>query len=112
MPQDLMSVTQHEDPRENVAAAIRVLAGHDTSQARNAVALNAALLMVMSDAVPTVQSGIDTALTIIDAGAGLDTLQQFVRLTGGAPDKLRSLLRPVSPTALLVSPGSKEKAPC
>ncbi|MCD9875352.1 hypothetical protein [Streptomyces guryensis] len=112
MPQDLMSVTQHEDPRENVAAAIRVLAGHDTSQARNAVALNAALLMVMSEAVPTVQSGIDTALTIIDAGAGLDTLQQFVRLTGGAPDKLRSLLRPVSPTALLVSPGNKEKAPC
>jgi anthranilate phosphoribosyltransferase len=112
MPQDLMSVTQHEDPRENVAAAIRVLAGHDTSQARNAVALNAALLMVMSETVPTVQSGIDTALTIIDAGAGLDTLQQFVRLTGGAPDKLRSLLRPVSPTAFLVSPGNKEKAPC
>ncbi|MFD6338961.1 hypothetical protein [Streptomyces sp. NPDC060131] len=112
MPQDLMSVTQHEDPQENVAAAIRVLAGHDTSQARNAVALNAALLMVMSGAVPTVQSGIDTALTIIDAGAGLDTLQQFVRLTGGAPDKLRSLLRPVSPTSLLVSRGNKEKAPC
>lgn len=112
MPQDLMSVSQHEDPRENVAAAIRVLAGQDTSQARNAVALNAALLMLTSEAVPTIQSGIDTALTIIDAGAGLDTLQQFVRLTGGAPDKLRSLLQPVSPTALLVSPGSKEKAPC
>ncbi|MEU1278846.1 hypothetical protein [Streptomyces sp. NPDC005805] len=112
MPQDLMSVTQHEDPRENVAAAIRVVAGHDTSQARNAVALNAALLMVMSEAVPTVQSGIDTALTIIDAGAGMDTLQQFVRLTGGAPDMLRSLLRHVTPTALLVSPGNKEKTPC
>ncbi|MEV1067339.1 hypothetical protein [Streptomyces sp. NPDC050263] len=112
MPQDLMSVAQHEDPQENVAAAIRVLAGQDTSQARNAVALNAALLMLMSEAAPTIQSGIDTALTIIDVGAGLDTLQQFVRLTGGAPDKLRSLLRPVSPTALLVSPDSKEKAPC
>ncbi|GGZ85559.1 hypothetical protein [Streptomyces bluensis] len=44
MPQDLLSVTQHDDPRENVAAAVRVLAGQDTSQARNAVALNAALL--------------------------------------------------------------------
>ncbi|MEH0557015.1 MULTISPECIES: hypothetical protein [unclassified Streptomyces] len=112
MPEDLLSVTQHDDPTENVAAAIRVLAGQDTSQARNAVALNAALLMLMSEAVPTIQSGIDTALTIIDAGAGMDTLQQFVRLTGGAPDKVRSLLRPVSPTSLLVSPGSKEKAPC
>ncbi|MGW2695299.1 hypothetical protein ACWC3Y_26345 [Streptomyces sp. NPDC001296] len=112
MPQDLSSVTQYEDPQENVAAAIRVLAGRDTSEARNAVALNAALLMVMSEVVPTIQSGIDKALTIIDAGTGLDTLQQFVRLTGGAPHKLNSLLRPVSPTALLVSHGVKEEAPC
>jgi anthranilate phosphoribosyltransferase len=109
MPQDLRSVTQREDPRENVAAAIRVLAGQDTSQARNAVALNAALLMLMSEAVPTIQSGIDKALTIIDAGAALDTLQRFVRLTGGAADKFRSLLRPVSPPALLVNHGSKEQ---
>ncbi|MER6165039.1 hypothetical protein [Streptomyces violaceorubidus] len=112
MPQDLTSVTQHEDPRENVAAAIRVLAGRDTSQARNAVALNAALLMVMSEAAPTIRSGINKALTIIDAGAALDTLQQFVRLTGGGPHQLRSLLRPIAPTALLVSQGVKETAPC
>ncbi|WP_143660057.1 hypothetical protein [Streptomyces sp. WZ.A104] len=112
MPQDLTSVTQREDPRENVAAAVRVLAGRDTSQARNAVALNAALLMVMSEAAPTIRSGIDKALTIIDSGAALDTLQQFVRLTGGAPHQLRSLLRPIAPTALLVSQGVKETAPC
>ncbi|WP_369223980.1 hypothetical protein AB5J52_25090 [Streptomyces sp. R39] len=112
MPQDLKSVTQHEDPQENVAAAIRVLAGRDTSQARNAVALNAALLMVMSEATPTIQSGIDKALTIIDTGSGLDTLQQFVRLTGGTPHQLKSLLRPVSALAPLVSPGIKETAAC
>lgn len=112
MPQDLESVTQYEDPRENVAAAVRVLAGRDTSQARNAVALNAALLMVMSEAAPTIRSGVDKALTIIDSGTALDTLQQFVRLTGGAPHKLRSLLRPIAPTALLVSTGVKEAAPC
>ncbi|MFF7145420.1 hypothetical protein ACFZB5_30110 [Streptomyces nodosus] len=112
MPQDLMSVAQHEDPLENVAAAIRVLAGRETSQARNAVALNAALLMVMSEAAPTIQSGIDKALTIIDAGAALDTLQQFVRLTGGAPHQLHSLLRLISPPTLLVGPGVKETAPC
>ncbi|MBT2487808.1 hypothetical protein J7E96_04530 [Streptomyces sp. ISL-96] len=112
MPQDLMSVTQYEDPRENVAAAVRVLAGRDTSQARNAVALNAALLMVMSEAAPTIRSGIDKALTVIDSGAALDTLQQFVRLTGGAPHQLNSLLRPIAPTALLVSPGVKETAAC
>ncbi|WP_053207074.1 hypothetical protein [Jiangella muralis] len=112
MPQDLMSVTQHDDPRQNVAAAIRVLAGQDTSQAQNAVALNAALLMLMSNVVSSIQSGIDLALTIIDAGAGLDTLQQFVRLTGGGPDKLRSLLEPVARTPLLVSSGGKETTPC
>lgn len=112
MPQDLMSVTQHDDPQANVAAAIRVLAGQDTSQARNAVALNAALLMLRSEAVSNIQFGIEKALEIIDAGAGLDTLQQFVRLTGGAPDKLRSLLRSFCPMNLIVSASSREPVPC
>ncbi|GAA1934917.1 anthranilate phosphoribosyltransferase [Streptomyces sodiiphilus] len=112
MPQDLLSVSQHEDPRANVAAAISVLAGQDSGQARNAVALNAALLMVTSEVVPTVQSGIDTALTIINSGAGLDTLQRFVRLTGGSAGQLRSLLRPVTPVSLPAVPGAKEAAPC
>ncbi|WP_328913306.1 MULTISPECIES: hypothetical protein [unclassified Streptomyces] len=112
MPQNLISVTQHEEPLENVAAAIRVLAGQDTSQARNAVALNAALLMVMSEAAPTIQTAFGKALTIIEAGAGLDTLQKFVRLTGGDPHQLRSLLRPVSPTPLRAISGVKESTPC
>ncbi|MEU1172054.1 hypothetical protein [Streptomyces microflavus] len=112
MPQDLTSVAQHEDPRENVAAAIRVLAGQDRSQARNAVALNAALLLVMSEAAPTIQSGIDKALDLIDAGAGLDTLRQFVRLTGGAPHRLRALMHSATPAAVLVSPVKREKTPC
>jgi anthranilate phosphoribosyltransferase len=112
MPQHLMSVAQHQDPRENVAAAIRALAGKDTGQARNAVALNAALLMVMSDAAPTIQAAADTALTIIESGAALDTLQEFVRLTGGGPHQLRSLLQPVSQTALRVGPDAREAAPC
>ncbi|MFE9486488.1 hypothetical protein ACFYNF_08635 [Streptomyces sp. NPDC006641] len=112
MPQDLTSVAQHEDPRENVAAAIRVLAGQDRSQARNAVALNAALLLVMSEAAPTIQSGIDKALDLIDAGAGLDTLRQFVRLTGGAPHRLRALMHSAAPAAVLVSPVKREKTPC
>lgn len=112
MPQDLVSVAHHEDPRENVAAAIRVLAGQDTGQARNAVALNAALLMATSKVVPTIQSGIETALTIIDDGAGLHTLLRFVRLTGGSTGRLRSLLRPLAPVSLLVRPVSKEAASC
>lgn len=110
MPQDLRSLTQLDDPRENVAAVVRILAGQDTSQARNAVALNAALLMRMSGAVPTIESGVEKALTLINAGAGLDTLRQFIRLTGGTPGNLRRLLRPASPSPL--GPGSKEKAPC
>ncbi|MFR9725052.1 hypothetical protein ACL02R_17060 [Streptomyces sp. MS19] len=112
MPQDLMSVAQHADPLENVAAAIRVLAGRDTSTARNAVALNAAVLLLMSGVVASVQAGIDTALAIIDAGAGIDTLHRFVRLTHGAPSQLGSLLRGIHPKAALASPGAKEIAPC
>ncbi|KUJ68700.1 hypothetical protein ACZ90_17650 [Streptomyces albus subsp. albus] len=112
MPQDLTSVGQYEDPQENVTAAVRVLAGRATGGARNAVALNAALLMVMSEAVPTIRAGVDKALELIDAGAALDTLQHFVRLTGGAPHRLRSLLAPVTRSAVLVSPGIKEVAPC
>ncbi|WP_411073618.1 hypothetical protein [Streptomyces sp. cmx-4-7] len=112
MPQDLMSVAQYEDPRENVTAAVRVLAGRATGGARNAVALNAALLMVMSEAVPTIRAGVDKALELIDAGAALDTLRHFVRLTGGAPRRLHSLLAPVTRSAVLVSPGIKEVAPC
>ncbi|ESP99309.1 anthranilate phosphoribosyltransferase [Streptomyces sp. GBA 94-10 4N24] len=112
MPRDLTSVAQHENPQENVAAAVRLLAGQDRSQARNAVALNAALLLVMSEAVPTIQTGIDKALAIIEAGAALDTLRQFVRLTGGAPQRVRALMQPAAPAAVLVSPGKREKAPC
>ncbi|MFC9180854.1 hypothetical protein OG909_13770 [Streptomyces sp. NBC_01754] len=112
MPQDLRSVAQLENPQENVAAAVRLLAGQDRSLARNAVALNAALLLVMSEAVPTIQTGIDKALAIIEAGAALDTLRQFVRLTGGAPQRVRALMQPAAPAAVLVSPGKREKAPC
>ncbi|MEU9057924.1 hypothetical protein AB0D13_03235 [Streptomyces sp. NPDC048430] len=112
MPQDLTSVAQHENPRENVAAAVRLLAGQDRSQARNAVALNAALLLVMSEAVPTIQTGIDKALAIIEAGAALDTLRQFVRHTGGASQRVRALMQQAAPAAVLVSTGKREKAPC
>lgn len=112
MPRDLTSVAQHENPQENVAAAVRLLAGQDRSQARNAVALNAALLLVMSEAVPTIQTGIEKALAIIEAGAALDTLRQFVHLTGGAPQRVRALIQPAAPAAVLVSPGKREKAPC
>lgn len=112
LSQNLMAVAQYENPQENVAAAIRVLAGRDAGQARHAVALNAALLMVMSEAAPTMPVAMDKARTIIDAGAGLDTLQEFVRLTGGAPYQIRSLLGSVSPAHLKADLGVKESAPC
>jgi anthranilate phosphoribosyltransferase len=112
MPLDLASVAQHEEPRENVAAAVRVLAGQDTGRARDAVALNAALLLVISEAAPTIQTAISEALAIIEAGAGLDTLEKFVRLTGGDLHQLRSLRRPTLRSPLHAASGAKEPTSC
>lgn len=111
MRQDLPSIAQREDPRANVAAVIGVLAGRDTTPARNAVALNAALLMTMSGTVPDIGRGMDEALAVIGAGAALDTLREFIRVTGGDPRRLHSLL-PSGPTRVLSGAGRKESAAC
>ncbi|MGW3060605.1 hypothetical protein ACWC98_32390 [Streptomyces goshikiensis] len=105
MPLNLACITQHTDPRTNVAAAIRILAGQDTSPARDAVALNAALLLYTGRTVPTLRAGLATAATILRDGAGLDTLLRFVRLTGGSPHALDTLL---TPAPLL----DRSKTPC
>ncbi|MFI5621456.1 hypothetical protein [Streptomyces sp. NPDC051567] len=112
MPRNLSCIAQHADPHSNVAAAVRVLAGRDTSPARDAVALNAALLLLTARVVPTLQAGLDTALTILHAGAGLDTLLRFVRLTGGSPLALEALLRRDSHPASVTSASDREKATC
>ncbi|WP_181785841.1 hypothetical protein [Streptomyces phytophilus] len=112
MPPDLTAVTQHRDPVENAAASIHVLAGRGTGQARYAVALNAALLLAVSGVASTIEDGIDEALSIIDAGAALDTLQQFVKVTGGTPRRLHSLLRPRFAPTLPVSRSAEETTPC
>jgi anthranilate phosphoribosyltransferase len=108
LPRNLRAIAQHADPRENVAAVVRLLAGHDTSPARDAVALNAAMLLLAARTVPTFQAGLDTALAILRTGAALDTLIRFVRLTGGTPHTVGALLRP--PLAAPVP--HREKAPC
>ncbi|MCY0942438.1 hypothetical protein [Streptomyces antarcticus] len=112
MPRNLSCITQHADPHSNVAAAVRVLAGRDTSPARDAVALNAALLLLTAHVVPTLQAGLDTALTILRDGAGLDTLLRFVRLTGGSPLALDALLRRDSHPASATPAPDREKATC
>lgn len=91
-PARLSSIAQHRDPRENVAAALHILAGRGDSPAREAVALNAALLLRTARAVPTLAAGLTTARDILNSGAGLDALLNFVRLTGGSPREIDALL--------------------
>ncbi|MFE7093148.1 hypothetical protein [Streptomyces erythrochromogenes] len=112
MPRHMGCITQHAEPHVNVAAAVRVLAGQDTSPARDAVALNAALLLLTARVVPTFQAGLDTAFNILRNGAGLDTLLRFVRLTGGSPRTLDALLRQVPPSGPAVQAHLEEKAAC
>ena len=73
MPGDVRAIAQRPDPHANVAAAVSVLAGHGSASARNAVALNAALLMVTGQAALTLQAGLDTAQAILRTDAALDT---------------------------------------
>ena len=91
-PCDLAAVAQRPDPQANVAAALRVLAGRERGTARQAVALNAAILLVVSGTVASYDDGVRRAGAALDAGAGLDLLRNFVRVTGGPGDRIRSLL--------------------
>jgi anthranilate phosphoribosyltransferase len=100
MPGDVRAIAQRPGPHANVAAAVSVLAGHGSASARNAVALNAALLMVTGQAALTLQAGLDTAQAILRTDAALDTMRRFVRLTGGSPHALEALL----PTPQHVAP--------
>ncbi|MCX4675581.1 hypothetical protein OG413_09710 [Streptomyces sp. NBC_01433] len=112
IPGDLRSIAQLPDPHTNVAAVVHVLAGHGSSSARNAVALNAALLMVTGHAAPILQAGLDTAQTILRTGAALDTLRRFVRLTGGSPRSLDALLSRPRPVAASAGASRKEEISC
>ncbi|MFF5090723.1 hypothetical protein [Streptomyces niveus] len=112
MPGDLGSIAQRPDPHANVAAAVSVLAGHGSSSARNAVALNAALLMVTGQAVPNLQAGLDTAQAILRTDAALDTLRRFVRLTGGSPHALEELRPPPQHVGASARISRKEEISC
>ncbi|MGP3691083.1 hypothetical protein ACTVZO_41530 [Streptomyces sp. IBSNAI002] len=105
MPRRLNSVTQQPDPHANVAAALQVLAGGGDPGARDAVALNAALLLLTARVTPTLHAGLDTALSILHEGAGLDTLLRFVRLTGGSPRAIDALLLPTRSDLALIPGG-------
>ncbi|WP_441247339.1 hypothetical protein [Kitasatospora sp. McL0602] len=90
---DLGSLAQRADPRANVAAVVRLLAGRAPAVAQRTVALNAAVLMVTARAVPNLQAGLDTAHAVLGDGAALDTVRRFVSLTGGDPRTVDALLR-------------------
>ncbi|WP_406139521.1 hypothetical protein OH828_20690 [Streptomyces anulatus] len=112
MPRDLRSIAQRPDPHANVAAAVSVLAGHGSSSARNAVALNAALLMVAGQAAPTLRAGLATAQAILRTDAAFGTLRCFIRLSGGSPHALEGLLPTAAYGAASARTSRKEEIPC
>jgi anthranilate phosphoribosyltransferase len=91
------AVAQRPDPRDNVAVAVRVLAGRERGAAQRAVALNAAVLLTVSGVVGDFDQAVRRAGDVLDAGAGLDLLHAFVRATGGSGRRIHTLLRNTAP---------------
>ncbi|MGY0230175.1 hypothetical protein [Longispora urticae] len=91
-PADLASVMQHADPRGNVSFALKVLAGRAGGGARDAVVLNAALLLCVAGVAPTYEKCVVLAADIVRAGAGIDVLTKFIEITGGSGREVQELL--------------------
>ncbi len=66
------------DVAENAAILQAVLQGKGTVAQQDVVALNAALALLVGEAVTSYQQGVDLAKTILQSGAAWDTLTQLV----------------------------------
>jgi anthranilate phosphoribosyltransferase len=69
------------DPQANARIVRGVLSGKDRSARRDIVLLNAAAALVVSDKVDDFESGWQRAAELIDSGAALDKLKQFIAAT-------------------------------
>ena len=66
------------DPPTNARIVRDVLSGKDRGARRDIVLLNAAAALVVSDKVNDFESGWQRAAELIDSGAALTKLEQFV----------------------------------
>ena len=69
------------DPQANARIVRGVLSGKDRGARRDVVLLNAAAALVVSDKVDDFESGWQRAAELIDSGAALDKLKQFIAAT-------------------------------
>ena len=69
------------DPQANARIVRGVLSGKDCGARRDIVLLNAAAALVVSDKVDDFESGWQRAAELIDSGAALDKLKQFIAAT-------------------------------
>ncbi|HWQ79415.1 MAG TPA: anthranilate phosphoribosyltransferase [Anaerovoracaceae bacterium] len=70
---------------ENAKITREILSGTDMGPKRDVVLLNSAMALYMGGKGDSVKSCIPLARTLIDSGAALDKLEQFVRLSNEAP---------------------------
>lgn len=73
------------DVAENAAILQAVLQGKGTTAQRDVVALNAALALLVGDAVTSYEQGIDLAKTILQSGVAWDKLTQLVEFLNISP---------------------------
>ena len=69
------------DPPANARIVRGVLSGKERGARRDVVLLNAAAALVVSDNVDSFESGWQRAAELIDSGAALDKLEQFITAT-------------------------------
>lgn len=66
-------------PAENAAITRAILSGEETGPKRDAVLLNAGAAFYLAEKAPSIAGGVALASSLIDSGAALDKLEQFIR---------------------------------
>lgn len=77
---------------ENIQCAVRVLAGKGSIYREQAVAMNAAAILVLANKTPDLKEGFEVSLKALQSGRCLEKLEEFVEATGGNNKALHTLL--------------------
>ena len=67
-------------PEDNAKITLAILKGEDKGAKRNAVAMNAGAALYVAGKAATFEDGVKLAGEIIDSGAALEMLNQFIEL--------------------------------
>ncbi len=73
-----------ETPAENAAVLLAILRGDDPGPRRDIVLLNAAAVLLVAGAVPSLADGLTRAAEMVDTGAALATLTRLQEFTANA----------------------------